>query len=151
MLLESDGILSIPAIAKMFDQGSTKEEIYFRYRQKVNLPLSFKEETITIIEYDLFEVFRDVDGYLKYAYPSTNIEFLSFLETPPNDNEYNKKIIGDNAIKKFSQLFGINTVDYKDVYKKHFNAFGVRILYTEDFLKLLNEAYQWRQEVTGDL
>lgn len=153
MLLESNGTLSIPAIAEMLNQGFDKNEIYFRYRQKVNLPLHFEEGTITIIRYELFEVFsRNENGHLEFAYPTTHIDFrLSFFE-PLLNNEDNRKIIGDNAIKKFNQLFGTNTADYIKVDKKeHFNTFVVEIHYPEDFLKLFNDAYKYRRDTQADI
>ena len=154
-LLESSGTLSIQAIASSIEQSAAQDKLVFYFTPSVNLPLDLKEGPATITQYLFHEFFKvDESGYLKYAFPGTSIDFQTKFATMPTDNEDNRKIIGDNAIKTFNQVFGINDVDsirYDYIDFNLYNRVSVKLPLTKEFLAVVDNAYQWRQETIGDL
>jgi hypothetical protein len=154
-LLESGGTLSIPAIANLLSLTKDRKRISFGFNQDViDLSLELKEGPVTVTSFRIVDVFGfDEDGNLRYHYPSgKSILFFIKIDPIPIDNLRNEMIIGKTAIKIFEQLFGIDDTNYAVVtYNKNENSYLVEIADSREFLALLNNAYQWRQERSGDL
>ena len=164
-LLESGGTLSIPAIANLFARVSDPTKIFFGVEEYVDLPLDLKEETVRIFSFEFFDVFGvDKDGHLKYYHSNiTSTSYIRFDSQPQRfldkDDKIldkdNKKIIGDFAIKKLKQFFGIDMdYDYRTVvYDNNWKLKSVRVNINrnEKFLELLDKAFEYRRASYEDM
>ena len=155
-LLESGGTLSIPAIANLLspttDRKKQKNISFVFYQDFINTPLELEEGPSNIPNFRISGTFSiDENGNLGYFNPKS-IMFIVKIEPIPIDNLRNEMIIGKTAIKILKQLFGIDDTDYAAVtYHEKWGTYVVEITNSREFLALVNEAYQWRQENIGDL